>query len=153
LLDPSGFKLPYMGKDKFIQLMRAGLNYDRKSGRFVVRRVDNLQSVEERVAQIVAKPIRFKRPDQAETVSRSQSATIKECYVNSKPVPCAECEFVENCPTAILEALKFCLCDDCLADPNAYSKYVEKNSAAVPIALTPTAKPKDQKRSRSRKKT
>ncbi len=37
ILDPTGFKLPYMGKDKFIQLMRAGLSYDRKAGQFVIQ--------------------------------------------------------------------------------------------------------------------
>ncbi len=52
LLDPTGFKLPYMGKDKFIQLMRAGISYDRNGGKFVVRRLDNLDAVEERLAGI-----------------------------------------------------------------------------------------------------
>ena len=32
LLNPKGFKLSYMGKDKFIQLMRAGISYDRARG-------------------------------------------------------------------------------------------------------------------------
>ena len=149
LLDPSGFKLPYMGKDKFIQLMRAGLNYDRKSGRFVVRRLDNLESVEESVAQIISKPVRFKRPEQIANAGEEESEIVKECYVDAKAVPCAKCEFVENCPTHILTGLKFCLCDESLADPNTYSKYIEKNIPAVPAL----AKQKPVKRTRSRKKT
>ena len=63
--DPTGFKMPYMGKDKFIQLMRAGLSYDRKAGQFVVRRLDNLDSVEQRVSEIIMKPVKFRRTEQA----------------------------------------------------------------------------------------
>lgn len=88
LLDPLGFKLPYMGKDKFIQLMRAGLNYDRKTGRFVVRRLDNLESVEERVAEIISKPVRFKRSEQAGAVSHPEGEIVKECFVDESRALC-----------------------------------------------------------------
>jgi replication factor C large subunit len=146
LLDPSGFKLPYMGKDKFIQLMRAGISYDRKTRKFVVRRLDNLDSVEERVAQIISKPVRFRRPEQMATVSPEESEIVKECYVDAKRVPCAQCEFVEDCPTHILTGLKFCLCDESLADPNTYSKYIEKNVSASRVVKKKVVK-------RARKKT
>ena len=157
LLDPSGFKLPYMGKDKFIQLMRAGLNYDRKTGRFVVRRLDNLESVEERVADIILKPVRFRRSEQAGAVSRPEDESVKECFVDAKLALCAGCEFIEDCPTHILTGLKFCLCDESLADPTTYVKYVEKKAHTAPTVIEPEpvkreAKPKAVKRTRTRKK-
>jgi len=158
LFDPSGFKLPYMGKDKFIQLMRAGLNYDRKIGRFVVRQLDNLESVEERVGEIIARPVRFKRPEQSEAASHPEDETVKECFVDEKAVSCAGCEFVEDCPTHILTGLKFCLCDESLADRNIYSKYVEKNARTAPTPIEPEpakrpAKPKAVKRARVKKRS
>lgn len=139
VLDPAGFKLPYMGKDKFIQLMRAGLSYDRGAGKFVVRRLDDLDSVEERVSGILAKQIKFKRPDQA---SRGgEGKILKECYVEGREISCDDCEFEENCPTHTITYLKYCLCDQTLSDPKGYEKYVAKNSTiAKPAKAVKTAK-------------
>ena len=125
ILDPAGFKLPYMGKDKFIQLMRAGITYDRKGGKFAVRRLDNLDSVEERLSQIVSKPVKFRRPEQIAT-EQNEGVVTKECYVDSKPVPCAKCEFIDDCPTHTITTMKYCLCDETLADPNSYDKYLAR---------------------------
>jgi len=131
LLDPSGFKLPYMGKDKFIQLMRAGLTYDRKAGRFVVRNLDNLDSVEERVSQIISKLIKFKRAE--DVAARPEEGNIvKECFVDSNAIACAKCEYVDDCPTHTISALRFCLCDATLADPDSYRVYVAKRAPAKP---------------------
>jgi len=124
ILDPAGFKLPYMGKDKFIQLMRAGITYDRRGGRFAVRRLDSLESVEERLSQIISKPVRFKRSE-AEIATRGGDF-IKECYVDSKPVPCARCEFVDDCSTHTITTMKYCLCDETLADATSYDNYAAK---------------------------
>jgi hypothetical protein len=142
VLDPKGFKLPYMGKDKFIQLMRAGLTYDRKGGKFVVRRLDNLASVEERVSQIISKPVKFRRPEQG-GVESAEGDIVKECYVDSNPIMCAKCEFVDDCPTHTIPALKFCLCDETLADSAGYDKYVAKRAPA----------PRARKRTARRRKT
>ncbi len=125
VLDPSGFKLPYMGKDKFIQLMRAGITYDRSGGKFAVRRLDNLDSVEERLSDILAKPIKFARTDQA--AADVEGKIVKECYVDGLKISCNECEFVGDCPTHTITSLKFCLCGKTLSDPKAYEKYAEKN--------------------------
>jgi hypothetical protein len=130
ILDPTGFKMPYMGKDKFIQLMRAGLSYDRKAGQFVVRRLDNLDSVEQRVSEIILKPVKFKRAEQIMTGSEEDEIS-KVCYVDSNQVICSKCEFVDDCPTHTIIAQNFCLCDETLADPNSYDKYVAKKTPVL----------------------
>jgi len=145
LLDPTGFKLPYMGKDKFIQLMRAGISYDRASGNFVVRRLDNLDSAEERLTDILSRPVKFARPEQE--VTSTEKGTIQECYVDGQLVFCDKCEFLEACPTHMVTSLKFCLCDETLADPNGYANYVVRNSSQ---AVAP--KPPSVKRATSRKR-
>ena len=129
VLDPAGFKLPYMGKDKFIQLMRAGITYDRKGGRFAVRRFDNLDTVEERLSEIISKPVKFRRSEEPSTQVKEVNFT-KECYVDAKPVPCAECEFLDDCPTHTITTMKYCLCDETLADPTSYDKYT---ATKVPV--------------------
>lgn len=153
LLDPTGFKLPYMGKDKFIQLMRAGLSYDRKIRKFVLRRLDNIDSVEERVSEIISTPIRFKRTEEVTPVRGEDVETVKECYVDSNMIYCSKCKFIEACPTRTLTSLKFCLCDKSLADANTYDKYIAKNAPdATPEPALPTKK-KAPKGTRQRKKT
>ena len=138
LLDPTGFKLPYMGKDKFIQLMRAGISYDRNGGKFVVRRLDNLDAVEERLAGILSRPVKFARPQEA--AARDEGGAIQECFVDGLKVVCDKCEFVEECPTHEINSLKFCLCDETLADPKGYEKYAAKNGP--PPKVSRGAKPK-----------
>lgn len=140
VLDPSGFKLPYMSKDKFIQLMRAGVTYDRSSGKFAVRRLDNLDSVEERLSDILAKPIKFTRAGQAAV--DVEGKVVKECYVDGLKIPCDECEFVEDCPTHTITSLKFCLCDHTLSDPKAYEKYAEKNGYVSSVPAKPVKRAK-----------
>ena len=147
LLDPRGFKLPYMGKDKFVQLMRAGISYDRAAGGFAVRKLDNLDAVEERLSAIIGKSIKFARA--GEVAKESVGKPIQECYVDGTPISCDECEFIDNCPTHTIPSLKFCLCDDSLADPEGYEKYVAKNVPPV----KPTKVTKTPKRATSRKKS
>ena len=138
LLDPTGFKLPYMGKDKFIQLMRAGISYDRNGGKFVVRRLDNLDAVEERLAGILSRSVKFARSE--ESAARGEGEATQECFVDGVKVVCDKCEFIEDCPTHAVASLMFCLCDDTLADPKGYEKYVAKNGP--PPKTSRAAKPK-----------
>jgi hypothetical protein len=148
LLDPTGFKLPFMGKDKFIQLMRAGITYDRNAGNFAVRRLDNLDTVEERLAGILLRPVKFARPGQQ--VTTLEDSWVQECYVDGRSVPCDKCEFLQACPTHVIRELKFCLCDETLADPKSYEKYIAKNSATpipTPKALKPARRTPAHKKS------
>jgi replication factor C large subunit len=142
-LNPNSFNLPYMGKDKFIQLMRIGLKYDRGSGKFSVRRLENLDTIEQSLTEIVGKPIKFDRPE--ESAKEAPLGTIvKECSVDSKRILCDRCDFKNDCPTFTLVSLKFCVCDETLADDQAYEKYVTKNESTK--TKVPTKRP-------SRKKT
>jgi replication factor C large subunit len=128
ILDPNGFELPYMGKDKFIQLMRIGLRY--YSGQFSVKDPNRLDSIEQSLTQIISKPVKFRRVG-PQTRADAPAGT-KECYVDSNLITCSKCDFVEDCPTHRVPTLKFCLCDETLADPAAYLKYVAKNQPQPP---------------------
>jgi len=134
-LNPNGFNLPYMGKDKFIQLMRIGLKYDRAAGNFSVRRLDNLDTIEQSLSEIITKPIKFERSEESAKTGFDGEIT-KECYIDSNRILCDQCDFKNDCPTHTLPALKFCLCDDTMVDNQAYEKYVAKNEAAKPVVAT-----------------
>jgi replication factor C large subunit len=147
LLDPAGFKLPYMGKDRFIQIMRAGITYDRTSGKFVVRRLGTLDIVEERLTGILSQPVKFARPGQ--DVTGGEETAIQECYVDGREVVCGKCEFIEDCPTHLVKSVKFCLCDETVADPKGYEKYVAKN--APPPKASRVKKPAKQVTTRKKR--
>ena len=125
-LDPMGFKLPYMGKDKFVQLMRAGIKYNSTSREFSVRRMDNLDSVEESVSQVVGKQVKFLRGEQAPTIHRTNERITQVCYIDNKEISCDACKFLEDCPTHYLQDLKYCVCTETLSDRRSYEKYVAK---------------------------
>jgi len=153
VLDPANFKLPFMGKDKFVQLMRAGLKYDSASRRFSVRRMDNLDSVEESLSQIVAKPVKFIRPDVAAPAQVLGEEITKLCYADGTEISCGACEFVANCPTHVLSSLKSCLCSNTISDSQGYEKYINKNLLNKPVEK-PAKKPATRrKQPTSRKKT
>jgi hypothetical protein len=124
-----------MGKDKFVQLMRIGLRYDRAAGNFSVRRLDNLDAVEQSLSEIIAKPVKFERSEEPTKVGLD-GEIAKECYVDSNRILCDQCDFKNDCPTYTITALKFCLCDDTMTDGQAYEKYVTKNEAVRPITAT-----------------
>ncbi|MGO9645826.1 MAG: replication factor C large subunit [Candidatus Bathyarchaeia archaeon] len=134
-LNPNGFSLTYMGKDKFIQLMRIGLKYDRASGKFSVRRLDNLDAVEQSLSETIAKRVKFERSEEPAKAGLDEGIA-KECYVDLNQILCDRCDFKNDCPTYTLTALKFCLCDETMADDQAYEKYVAKNESARPVAAT-----------------
>jgi len=141
VLDPHGFRLPYMGKDKFIQLMRAGLSYDRRNGIFVVRNLAKLEQVEEQVSQITGKPIRFSRPTVPSEIPNAGEIR-KECYLDGTEILCKNCEFIESCQSYQVVFLNYCLCDESYLDPEAWDKYVAKRRTTIrkPSASEPKRK-------------
>lgn len=154
LLDPAGFKLPFMGKDKFIQLMRAGVKYDSAARRFSVRRMDNLDAVEQSLTEIVTNPVKFIRQNLTPPPQVASGKATKVCYVDGTEIVCDECEYVDDCPTRLLAGLKFCICSNTLSDPQGYEKYTSKNEAPKKEPRSPAEKPasKARKRVSSRKK-
>ncbi|MGA3405400.1 MAG: replication factor C large subunit [Candidatus Bathyarchaeia archaeon] len=153
MLDPADFKLPYMGKDKFIQLMRVGIKYNSSARVFSVRRMDNLDSVEESLSQIVGKPVKFVRPELISELKHVSENITMVCYVDGKEISCDTCNFVESCPTRFLQDLKYCICKETLSDEQAYREYITKNQEfleeMIPAKKVAVKKPKAGKRKKT----
>jgi len=153
MLDPANFKLPYMGKDKFIQLMRIGIKYNSSARVFSVRRIDNLDSVEESLSQIVGKSLKFVRPELISEPKHASENITKVCYVDGKEMSCDTCDFVEACPTHFLPDLKYCICNETLSDEQAYREYVAKSQEylkeMIPVKKAAIKKPKTGKKKKT----
>ena len=101
VLDPKGFKLPRVEREKFILLMNLGLDYSRERGVFSIKDCNNVEKLMDTLAGIL------------ETVVFLQSCT--RC---GKNFPCSECKYNEQCSTRDLPLT--CVCPQCLRDEKQF---------------------------------
>jgi len=99
-----------MGKDKFIELMRLGIGYDRQAKVFFISDADRIDQVKAALAQIIGEEVTF----------------AQSCFLCGKSFSCPECRFYGECKTQDIPL--YCICDSCLKKPELYKRYVEKGS-------------------------
>jgi virulence-associated protein VapD len=107
-LNKKSFKLPFVEKDKFLLLMRLGLDYNRGQGSYYIKNYNNIEKLLDTIANIL----------NAEKVTFLQS-----CVLCGKDFPCTDCKYYDLCATKDLPFR--CVCPQCLSDDRVYEKYVE----------------------------
>lgn len=105
-----GFKLPFMGKDKFIELMRLGIGYDKQTRLFFISDLDRIEQVKTTLAQIMGEEVAF----------------AQSCLLCGNPFQCDECRFYGECRTQDIPL--HCICNTCLKKPDLYRRYVERTN-------------------------
>ncbi|MEM4246360.1 MAG: hypothetical protein QW390_03590 [Candidatus Bathyarchaeia archaeon] len=119
-LTKDGFKLPYIGKDKFAELMRSGVGYDPKLKLFFLREKANREVVKKLLAEILKEEVEF------EAAAQSLDQT---CFLCGAQITCKKCEYYPVCPTrelAFEEAGLYCMCPPCSGKEGSYLQYVQK---------------------------
>ena len=99
VLNKKGFKLPFMEREKFVRLMRLGLNYDKASGMFCVANYNNIEKLTDTIASIL---------------NVSEVAFTQTCVVCGRDFPCSDCKYQDSCATKNLPFQ--CVCSKCLRD-------------------------------------
>ena len=99
VLNKQAFKLPRVEKDKFILLLRLGLEYDRSKGTYCLSSYNNIERLTDTIAEIL----------NVEEVSFSQT-----CIICDKDFECSECKYIESCATKNLPFK--CVCPLCLKE-------------------------------------
>jgi hypothetical protein len=99
VLNKRAFKLPFMEREKFVLLMRLGLNYDRSTGMFSVANFNNIEKLSVTLAEIL----------KVDEVTFTQT-----CAVCGKDFGCSDCKYVELCATKNLPFK--CVCAECLRE-------------------------------------
>jgi hypothetical protein len=99
VLNKKTFKLPFMDREKFLLLMRLGLNYDKATGTFCVANYNNIEKLADTLASIL----------KVDEVSFAQTCT--SC---GKEFACSGCKYVESCATKNLPFQ--CVCSQCLRE-------------------------------------
>jgi len=103
------FHLPRVGKDAFISLMKAGVEYEKGKGFRFVEGTDVPRAI-----GII------------EAATGKKVELIPRCFMDGKPAGCEKCEYRYVCNR--LEVSNYCLCDDCYEDEGTISAYYLKFS-------------------------
>lgn len=108
VLNPKGFKLPRVEREKFVALMNLGLNYDRERGVYSVKNCNNIEKLMSTLAEILGSEVAF----------------LQSCTRCGRDFACTECKYNELCTTRDLPLN--CVCPQCLRDKKQFEKYLEK---------------------------
>jgi hypothetical protein len=95
------FELPYLGKDVFVSLMRAGLNYDRPTRAFYVDTETNLGVVNQILKSEVGMALEI----------------AITCVVCGSAIDCSSCPHYQDC----LRENLTCLCNNCSLGRDLFS--------------------------------
>ena len=99
VLNKKGFRLPRLEKEKFILLMRLGLEYDRTEGAFRVANCNNVEKL---------------MPTLSEILNDDKICFTQTCLICGKDFSCQECRYYEICDTRDLPLS--CICGKCLEE-------------------------------------
>jgi len=96
VLNAKGFKLPRMDREKFLDLMHFGLDYDRNSMLFSIKSYNSIEKIIEVVSGTLGEEVVF----------------LQNCIRCGKAFPCKGCSYIELCTTKNLPFS--CVCPPCL---------------------------------------
>jgi hypothetical protein len=108
VLNPKGFKLPRVEKEKFILSIRLGLEYNREQCLYSIKNYNNIEKLLETIASILKTEVMF----------------LQTCTRCGKDFPCSDCSYNELCTTKDLPFS--CVCTQCLSDRKHFEEYLEK---------------------------
>ncbi len=108
VLNPKGFKLPRVEKEKFVLLIRLGLDYNREQSFYSIRNFNNIEKLLETIASILNSEVVF----------------LQNCMRCGKDFSCSDCSYNELCTTKDLPFS--CVCPQCLRDRKNFEEYLEK---------------------------
>jgi hypothetical protein len=97
-----------MDKEKFVNLIRLGLEYDSSRGLFSIKSYNNIEKLLEALSAILGCNVVF----------------LQTCTRCGRGFPCSECKYIELCDTKNLPFS--CVCPQCLRDRKQFETYLEK---------------------------
>ena len=83
VLNPKGFKLPRVEREKFVSLMNLGLDYNRERMLFAVKDCNNIEKLMDTIAGILGTEVAF----------------LQSCTRCGKEFACGDCKYLELCTT------------------------------------------------------
>lgn len=106
VLNKSGFRLPRVEKDKFVLLLRLGLDYNREKGCYSIKNYNNIDRLRDVLVDILKSEVSF----------------TQSCISCGTDFACSTCKYTESCATKDLPFS--CVCPKCLKDGNSIAQKV-----------------------------
>ena len=106
VLNKKAFRLPRVEKEKFILLLRLGLDYTREQGTFCVSSYNKIEKLIDALSNIL----------NVERVMFLQS-----CILCGKDFSCQDCKYTELCTTRNLPF--HCVCPQCLKEGKSFEEH------------------------------
>lgn len=103
VLNKKAFKLPRVEKEKFILLLRIGLEYDREQGSFCISSYNNIERLLDTISSIL---------------NDEKVMFLQSCILCGRDFPCSDCKYYDLCSTKNLPF--HCVCTQCLKEGRAY---------------------------------
>jgi len=108
VLNPKGFKLPRVEKEKFVLLIHLGLDYNREQCLYSIKNYNKIEKLLETIGSILNTEVTF----------------LQTCTRCEKDFPCSDCSYIDLCTTKNLPFS--CVCPHCLRDRKHFEEYLEK---------------------------
>ena len=97
ILNKNSIKLPRVERDKFILLLRLGLDYNRELGSFSIKNYNNINKLIDTIASIL---------------NEQDITFLQTCILCENDFQCDGCPYFESCETSGLPF--YCVCSSCL---------------------------------------
>jgi hypothetical protein len=108
VLNKKAFKLPRVEKEKFMQLINAGLSYDRGACLYSFKDCNDIENLMDIITSILNTDVVF----------------LQTCTRCGKDFPCGDCKYGESCTTKNLPFS--CVCPTCLRERKNFEEYLKK---------------------------
>ncbi len=108
VLNPKGFKLPRVEKEKFTLLIRLGLDYNREQCLYSIKNYNSIEKIINTISGILNSEVLF----------------LQNCTRCGKDFPCSDCNYNDLCTTK--DQPFSCVCPQCLRDRKYFEEYLEK---------------------------
>ncbi len=107
VLNKKAFRLPRVEKEKFILLLRLGLNYNRMEGTFSISNYNNVEKLMDTLPSIL---------------NVDEVWFLQSCLICGRDFPCEKCRYIEICETKHLPF--HCVCPQCLREGKAIQEHL-----------------------------
>jgi hypothetical protein len=108
-LNKKSFKLPRVEKEKFILLLRLGLEYNRETGTYSIGSYNNIEKLSDTLASIL---------------NTEKVTFLQNCSLCGKDFPCIDCKYYDLCATKNLPF--HCVCPQCLSEDKPYEEHAQQ---------------------------
>jgi len=109
ILNPKGFKLPRVEREKFVLLVNLGLDYNRERMVFSIKNCNSIEKLMDTLAGILGTEVVF----------------LQTCTRCGGEFACSDCKYFELCTSRNLPFS--CVCPRCLRDRRQVEETLEKS--------------------------